>query len=82
VSTWATSIASSKGAPRRRRGAVRELVLAYTPTDVEIAFVTENARQPAHWLTFRSAVFVPIDWVGFEPYAKLLLSPYKRGANR
>ncbi len=25
---------------------------------------------------FRSAVFVPIDGVDFEPYAKLLLSPF------
>lgn len=32
--------------------------------------------QPEKLRLFRSAVFVPIDGVDFEPYAKLLLSPY------
>lgn len=32
--------------------------------------------EPEKLRLFRSAVFVPIDGVDFEPYAKLLLSPY------
>ncbi len=32
--------------------------------------------RPADFRVFRSAVFVPIDGVGFTPYAKALLSPY------
>ncbi|SIN77803.1 ATP-dependent nuclease [Vannielia litorea] len=32
--------------------------------------------RPADFRIFRSAVFVPIDGVDFEPYAKALLSPY------
>ena len=35
----------------KRNPVVRELVAAYTPTEVEIAFVAEHARQPAHRLT-------------------------------
>lgn len=33
--------------------------------------------KPADFRIFRSAVFVPIDGVDFQPYAKALLSPYK-----
>lgn len=33
-------------------------------------------ERPADFQMFRSAVFVPIDGVDFEPYAKALLSPY------
>lgn len=32
--------------------------------------------RPADFRVFRSAVFVPIDGVDFQPYAKALLSPY------
>jgi len=35
----------------KRNPVVRELVAAYTPTDAELAFITENARQPGHRLT-------------------------------
>ena len=35
----------------KRNPVVRELVAAYTPTDAEMAFITENARQPGHRLT-------------------------------
>lgn len=35
----------------KRNPVVRELVTAYTLTEVEIAFVAEHARQPAHRLT-------------------------------
>ncbi len=35
----------------KRNPVVRELVAAYTPTEGEIAFVAEHARQPAHRLT-------------------------------
>src|SRR5687768_16310847 len=35
----------------KRNPVVRELVATYTPTEVEVAFVTEHARQPAHRLT-------------------------------
>ena len=35
----------------KRNPVVRELVAAYTPTDPEIAFIVEQARQPAHRLT-------------------------------
>ena len=34
----------------KRNPVVRELVAAYTPTDAELAFITENARQPGHRL--------------------------------
>lgn len=33
-------------------------------------------ERPADFRVFRSAVFVPIDGIDFEPYAKALLSPY------
>jgi len=35
----------------KRNPVVRELVAAYTPTDAELAFITESARQPGHRLT-------------------------------
>jgi len=35
----------------KRNPVVRELVATNTPTDVEVAFITEHARQPAHRLT-------------------------------
>jgi hypothetical protein len=35
----------------KRNPVVRELVAAYTPTDAELAFVTDSARQPGHRLT-------------------------------
>lgn len=31
----------------KRNPVVRELVAAYTPTDAELAFITDNARQQA-----------------------------------
>ena len=34
-------------------------------------------KEPEKLRMFRSAVFVPIDGVDFEPYIKLLLTPYK-----
>lgn len=35
----------------KRNPVVRELVTAYTPTDAELAFITDSARQPGHRLT-------------------------------
>ncbi|KAF1723461.1 Tn3 family transposase [Pseudoxanthomonas mexicana] len=35
----------------KRNPVVRELVAAYTPTEAELTFVAEQARQPAHRLT-------------------------------
>lgn len=35
----------------KRNPIVRELVVAYTPTDAELAFITASARQPGHRLT-------------------------------
>ena len=35
----------------KRNPVVRELVAAYTPTDAELAFIIESARQPGHRLT-------------------------------
>ena len=32
----------------KRNPVVRELVAAYTPTDAELAFITDSARQPGH----------------------------------
>ena len=39
-------------------------------------FVFNN--DPQKMRLFRSAVFVPIDGVDFEPYVKLLLSPFEK----
>lgn len=35
----------------KRNPVVRELVAAYTPTDAELTFIADNARQPGHRLT-------------------------------
>ena len=35
----------------KRNPVVRELIAAYTPTDDELAFIADNARQPGHRLT-------------------------------
>ena len=34
----------------KRNPVVRELVVAYTPTDAELTFIADNARQPGHRL--------------------------------
>lgn len=51
----------------KRNPVVRELVTAYTPTDAELAFVTENTRQPAHRLTL-AILLKTFQRLGYFPF--------------